>query len=361
VTNLEHSGLDRVLPPALGSPDWAEVMDRARAGQRRRRQRLVALAAAALVIVTGTASAFGTVRDFFLDRGFIGLAPPGATPSAPESGELVISYFGPTPEVLRKLVAGERTANPELTANPGDSHVWVYADGRLIWTRHGDDIPEGANPLFTGFLQQRLTPEGVELMRSEIVSSALVRHDRPVGFDPLIQVRDGDRLLFVEHPQRDFEELAEIERLITLITEPTSRLPASAWKTREIRAYVASRYAVCVRGNSQPFEPDRLLTLLPARARDLLVTAGFYRYRPPGPPEYAHAFACSDMKPEEARELDETLAAAGLEQEGGGEGRGREAVYTLVYRLDTPNLPDTISIFFEPYLPHGQWICAACG
>ena len=358
MTDLEHGGLERVLPPAaLGSPDWADVMSRARAGQRRRRRRFVALAAAALVLVSGTASAFGTILDFFLDRGFIGLAPHGATPSTPESGELVISFFGPTSEVLRKLIAGEFTTDPGA---PGDSHVWVYADGRLIWTRHGD-IPEGANPLFTGFLEQRLTPAGVELMRSEIVSSALARHDQPLG-EPMIQVRDGDRLLRIEYPNVHLpDELAAVERLTTLLTEPTSWLPASAWKNRKIRAYVASRYAVCVRGDTRPFEPDRLLALLPARARDLLRTAGFDRYRPPGLPEFAHAFACSDMTTQEARDLDEALAAAGLKREGGGKGRGGEPAYTLVYRLDTPNLPDVVSLFFEPYLPHGQWICAACG
>ena len=54
------------------------------------RRGLVALVAAALIVVVGTAAAIGGVRAFILDRGFIGLAPAGATPSAPESGELVV-------------------------------------------------------------------------------------------------------------------------------------------------------------------------------------------------------------------------------------------------------------------------------
>src|SRR5215210_1350814 len=54
--------------------------------RRPRRQRIFVFAAAALVAVVSTASAFSGVRAFFLDRGFIGLPPMGASPSTPESG-----------------------------------------------------------------------------------------------------------------------------------------------------------------------------------------------------------------------------------------------------------------------------------
>ena len=54
----------------------------------------LALVAAALIVVVGTASAIGGVRAFILDRGFVGLPPVGATPSTPESGELVIRWLG---------------------------------------------------------------------------------------------------------------------------------------------------------------------------------------------------------------------------------------------------------------------------
>ena len=56
--------------------------------------------------------------------GFIGLPPEGATPSAPERGELVLRYFG------RRYAHWYQ--------------VWVYADGRLIWQREGS-LLEGAN------------------------------------------------------------------------------------------------------------------------------------------------------------------------------------------------------------------------
>ena len=77
----------------------------------------------------------------------------------------------------------------------------MYADGRLIWLREHSDLPEAANRWSSGFLEQRLTPEGVELLRSEIVSTGLFGHDQPpLGSTPahrVIQVRIGDRLVRV--------------------------------------------------------------------------------------------------------------------------------------------------------------------
>jgi hypothetical protein len=64
------------------------------------RRRLLVVAVAAIVAVVGTAAAIGSVRDFILDRGFIGLPPEGATPSAPESGELVLRWFGSTASLI---------------------------------------------------------------------------------------------------------------------------------------------------------------------------------------------------------------------------------------------------------------------
>ena len=40
-------------------------------------------------------------------------------------------------------------------------------------------LREAANPWSTGFLEQRLTPEGVELLRSEIVSAGGFGHAKP--------------------------------------------------------------------------------------------------------------------------------------------------------------------------------------
>ena len=143
------------LAPEPLTGDWDEVLGRAgiartgyqrpRGLQRRRRRFLVVLAVMALVVAVGTAAAFG-VRALILDNGFIGLAPLGATPSTPESGELEIFYWV------------ERGAPGEV--KEGRSRNWVYADGRLISDRFSN-----------GLVEQRLTPEGLELLRSEILST----------------------------------------------------------------------------------------------------------------------------------------------------------------------------------------------
>jgi hypothetical protein len=342
MSEFDRASLDRTLPSASGSPDWAEVMNRARAHQSHRRRRLVALVAAALVVAVGTASASGTVRDFFLDRGFIGLPPEGATPSNPENAELVLLYWGP------------------VQGDSGKSRFWVYADGRLISLREANR-PEGANPRSTGYLEQRLTPDGVELLRSEIISTGLIGDeddgsaddDFAIGSEPvardttkplqewrMIDVREGDRLLRVSR-------VRDLERLVALVTDPASSLPADAWEVRESRAYVPSRYAVCFLDTAvPPVEPSRFLPLLPEPAQDLLRSREFA----------SDAFGpCTDLTTEEARALREALTTAGLEQFEGI----RIAPYALTYRLKIPG--PIRAILFEPYLPHGEIPCSACG
>jgi hypothetical protein len=315
-------------------------------GRPSRRRLMLVLAAAALVVVIGTASAFG-VRVFFLDKGFIGLPPEGATPSSPENAELVLFYWGPVP------------------GDWGKSRFWVYADGRLISLREANR-PEGANPHSTGYLEQRLTPNGVELLRSEIVSIGLIGDElgdpidtdddfaigsdaipsettEPVPSYSMLQVRDGDQLYRVSR-------VGDLDRLVARLTDPASSLPASAWEVRKIRAYVPSRYAVCFAeaGSPVPIEPSYIMPLLPEPAQVLLRTREFAPAPWGGPP-------CTDLTTEEARALGEALNAAGLEPFKGR----RIAPYVLTYRLETPG-PIRV-ILFEPYLPSGEIPCSACG
>jgi hypothetical protein len=331
--DLDRARLDRILPSSPGPADWGDVMSRSGAHQRRRRRRLVVLAVVALVVAVGTAAASGTVRDFFLDRGFIGLPPEGATPSNPENAELVLFYWGP--------VAGDW----------GKSRFWVYADGRLISLREANR-PEGANPHSTGYLEQRLTPDGVELLRSEIISIGLIDDDavavgndavprgatEPVPSYSQLQVRDGDQLYRIGR-------VGDLDRLVAWLTDPASWLPANAWEGREIRAYVPSRYAVCFAG-VPAIAPSRLLPLLPEPAQALL------RAREFAPGSFG---PCTDLATEDARALREALIAAGLEQFEGI----RIAPYVLTYRLKSPG--PIRGILFEPYLPHGEITCSACG
>ena len=108
------------------------------------------------------------VEDAGTRVGFVGLPPEGATPSTPEGGELVVWIWA----------CGTPAAQDGLFSDPSEIDTWpplgkllVLADGRLIWQKY-EDLPEGANRLSTGLLEQRLTPEGVELMRSEAAGFA---------------------------------------------------------------------------------------------------------------------------------------------------------------------------------------------
>ena len=57
--------------------------------------------------------------------GFIGLPPVGATPSAPERGELVLHFYGRSATHVRP--------HPREGLWSPIFRVWVYADGRMIW------------------------------------------------------------------------------------------------------------------------------------------------------------------------------------------------------------------------------------
>ncbi len=130
---------------------------------------------------------------------FAGFPAVGIKASTPTTGTLVISR------------------------RPTASTEWnVYADGRIIWqkwTQSGDAtvVPRGARRLETGYVQQRLTLQGVQLLQSKILATGLFEHD-------------------------------------------LGSLPTSVWADRQIRAFVPACYSIAFdRGY-----PD--LSKLPPRA-----------------------------------------------------------------------------------------------
>ena len=320
---------------------------RLRPSSQGNRRRLIALAAAALVVVLGTASALA-VRALF-EQGIVGVAPEGAVPSTPERGELVLGFmFGHT------------------EGDPGRFTVYVYADGRMIWQRLGDYY----RPDSTGFLEQRLTPEGVELVRAEVLSTGLVEHDLRFlggrGEDGLysggIDFRTGDRRVHVTwgddccpypvYPEKFSdaatpEQASALVRLDARLADPASWLPASAWEDREIRAYVPSGYDVCYEG-AKGVGRDSVLALLPPRA------AGFLSGKESRPNNYTNGIGtfvvwCSDLTNEEARSLERILDDAGWE--------GRRDVFGLTYGsfdVAASGNPEEFSLQFAPLLPDSE-------
>jgi hypothetical protein len=253
-------------------------------------------------------------------EGLRGLPPEGATPSTPESGELVV----------------------ELA-----NQVWVYADGRVI-----SRVYEGTLEPYSGLVEQHLTPEGVEFLRSNVLSTGLFEHDLELASrdNPnccvYIRVRDGDRLVSVRLGPSDVlsdhqapiatpEQETALRSLEALLTGPTS-WPASVWTDQQIRAYVPTSYSFC----SRFVEPSHVLALLPEPARDLL-GAKYLKADGDGFPQPT----CSRMTTEEARALAGILAAEFGYQYG-----------SLGFSFADPEVPgSSFLIAMNPVLPHGAW------
>ena len=349
------AGRFAALAPEPLAGNWDEVLDRAgaaRKGRRwpersrvfhgRRRPLLVVLAAVALVVVA-TASAFA-VRAFVIDKGIVGLPPVGATPSTPESGVLEMYYW--------------------LHGVPGGGKNWVYADGRLIrLSGRANGRPR------RGFIEQRLTREGVKLLRSEIVSAGGFGHDQPPpGSDslpngwPPIQVRRGDRLV----PLRWASDLKHLE---ARLTNPGSWLPASAWKQPKVRAYVPSRFEVCAgavvvtdldkprQGRVVPMRPARIVALLPAAAQNVLRGRDWRtEVSRPGFPGARRGIygGCFAVTTNEARSLAKAL-------DGAGPATARKGGFiNLNYEFDAPGPSRQVWISFGPFLPHGELTYSQC-
>jgi hypothetical protein len=333
------------------------------------RRRLVALAAAALLVAVGTASAFA-VRAFVLDRGFLGLPPEGASPSAPESGDLVLKGSGRSLSIPNHYNPRGRSWFGALVS------IWVYADGRVIW-QHQEArtaVPEGASQFTSGLLEQRLTPEGVELLKSEVIATGLFERNLSLDvpqFGDLwgaVEVRRDGQLVSIEWncpfaPRCDSttatpEQVSALRRLDALLGTPASVLPSSAWAVRKVRAYVPSHYEVCVE-TSPPTDIAPLLSRLPASANELLRDQKWVRSE--GDIVEAREGGvivvlgrsvsyCSKVTTEEAREVD--VALSGLDPDPRMPNNPlRYLVAESVKNRDGVGLTPT-TIGFAPYLPH---------
>ena len=300
-----------------------------------------------------------------MPAGAVGLPPVGASPSVPEHGELLATL----------------TARPG-TRFPGSfvpvHQIRVYSDGRVIWRR--EDRPGPANGVATGYLEQRLAPEGVELVRSELLSTGLFDRDgyylseQGLSWGE-IEVHNGDRLVTVDwccpalipamNPGPDAtsatpRQTRALIRLSEGLADLTSWLPASAWEDAEPMAYVPSRYAICYRkgyepglpigllGTDQSLAPSRVLGELPAPAQDLLTgkdAAILHLDKSEGPADHE---ACSEVTIAEARALAEILTNSGFE-------RDPYPAMTATYGAKAPDPIGILFVSFEPILPHGQW------
>jgi hypothetical protein len=191
-----------------------------------------------------------------LFHGLIGLPPEAAEPSAPETGELVDSYSS----------AG---GGP-----PYRGAARLYADGRLIWNRYFSG-PDGPNSLTTGYLEQRLTPEGVELVKRE---TSLDRKG-PLGL--------------------------------------LGWLPLDAWEARWPAPYVPPGYGICLyaqdprpgqAADGVTTETARLIEMLPPSVSSLLAGRDYV-----SPTDWDQE--CVALSLDETRVLDQVLSDGDFDQD----------------------------------------------
>lgn len=332
---LEHRfrRLDRLDVPNL----WHEAVERATESDELARRSLpdldsgamrfavrITLAAAAVLAVAlvglnllfasgtdrvGGPTAAPTPTPELIDRsyrdvGYIGLPPPGAVPSDPEGTDLVEISWCTVDDPCQPPYGGT---------------VLVYADGRMIWNEY---FGGGS----TGWFEQRLTVEGIEILRA----------------------------LAIEAPDRGVRQGLDPAQLPDL-------LPASAWVDDTIRPYVPSGFAACLfagdeSGDDATPQPTltEKLTMLPPDIAALLRDAALV----PSEAGYGADSHCLGLDTDASRELDAALRRSGFEQDPW---RNR---YLLEYHLDADGAgPGTmiISIWFEPILPDGTITCSSCG
>ena len=236
-----------------------------------------------------------------LNIGFVGVPPVGARPSTPERGMLILEV-GP------------------CTAHYFFDGLSVLADGRLIWAVSGR------------VLEQRLTLEGIELMRSELVGSGLLDTPHDNG-ECAAGVYDGHYQVGPDEMGSEFIGPIDDARIARL-ANPWSWLPASAWADREIKAFVPSEYSVSIINGSV----DGLADQLPS-ASEILGSKPWERQ--------ANAVYTS-FSTDDVRTLAAALEAAGFVAEIGDEEATVDDDY-LIYQSDDET--SNLEVHVRPRLP----------
>jgi hypothetical protein len=337
-TRFDDADLEPLEPPGIDATVMSlEPTPDKRAG--RGRWLVAAAAAAAAALIVGAAVIVRTVSDDGVEviapagpaattnpppsppplpDGLKGLPPAGATPSTPATGQLLATL--PIP-------------------------IWVYEDGRVIsarWTTHDD---------WTGFLEQRLTPEGVELVRAEILALEPLPWNSARGANCHFSggnyaYTDGERIV-CESPGGTslYRQDPQFLRLSELQYGAPSWLPASAWADPEPKPYVPSTYQIRISSRSDtdeappPIDASAMRAALPPEAAELLTVP---TQCPAGPT------MCFKVSTEEARQL---RTAVGITwpswNDRGGDNGTPLGVFGGYY------------ISLVPYLPHDgpAWCC----
>jgi hypothetical protein len=235
-----------------------------------------------------------------------GIPPEGTTLSSPVEGRPILEQSYEGEWLLGKKIVSCPTGCPEWY----NTFLIVYADGRVLWWHNlrgpGEDGPSGGNFV----MERRLTPEGVDLVRS--------------GVRPGIAPDYGD-------------------------------LPDNAWADATARPYAPPLYAVCFRVNGvdDPSSHPLLaaVDLLPASATALLDGSD---------PDPLHP-GCLVVSTENARAFSGILSDVGFDLPADLRGVTPGAtVGSWLLRDAEPILGEPVGIYLHPLWPDGDWHWLCC-
>jgi hypothetical protein len=165
----------------------------------------------------------------------------------------------------------------ELVLNlQGTGELTIYADGRVIWP-----IDDG-DP----YLQMRLTPEGVEALRSKAVSTGLFEQNHGLTLDHgagSMEVRRGGRSVIVgwgdRSAVRSWAKQVDVERISAASAEAESEVIELVMFFRDPTAWRLPR-RMYLQPEASPFVPSRLVVVydlaepdwstLPSLAREVV-------------------------------------------------------------------------------------------
>jgi hypothetical protein len=206
--------------------------------------------------------------------------------------------------------------------------AWVlaYADGRVVWQFDGLAIYRGYTAGPSALFERRLTPDGVDLVRS----GAIPPHTLLGQLSPAWCAEGDERCPIPHNP---------------------SALPAGTWADSEIRTYEPSRWAIGALSESE-------IARFPAAAQALLRGAGRTTYNNvfllyPEDPDRHRPIESLELTTAEVSALRAALIDAGIPEVSAARAMGIDGRTPFV-SPDWISLGNQLNLFFSPILPHGE-------
>ncbi|HET7236956.1 MAG TPA: hypothetical protein VFK59_11060 [Actinomycetota bacterium] len=356
--------------------DPLEVRGVAARARRRQVRNLLGAGLLAIAILFGAVSGIGAILRAEDRRPAIHPTPTPSVPSDPQPAPIAFPAAGvaPSEPVLGEPVIAFYSEDVTQASLPAPDHwerlaIEIYADGRMVWSRCAEEletlgaepdpsVPQGCVPapglddigvVNTGWVEQRLTPEAVELLRTELLDTGLFKPDwysvTPNSTNLLdwmfIDVRDGDRIrsVRVDYQSIDFNpptahQLAGLEHMQEIFLDLERWFPETAWMQREVTPFVPPSYSFWSKRG-----PEKALL------RDAASGLEIVKLEPADLPAPADRFltreGCDVVTLDEARAILEGFEAAGIT-------RSTEMSSADIIAFLVLDGEDGAAVYFEP-------------